>query len=122
MRLKHPQESEVRAASSRSHTGIISFHNFAIPHSYVLCLASETTGEGSSNGDNASKKPLTEEEKLQQVKRSESAHQISILFSPQLVGKVCVSALVLLFFFFFFSPLVHVYSFKLCQVGGPDAG
>lgn len=79
MRLKHPQESEVRAASSRSHTGIISFHNFAIPHSYVLCLASETTGEGSSNGDNASKKPLTEEEKLLQVKRSESAHQISLL-------------------------------------------
>lgn len=54
-------------------------HNFAIPNSNVifLCFALETTGEGSSDGDNTSKKPLTEDEKLQQVKRSESAHQIS---------------------------------------------
>lgn len=38
--------------------------------------AEETTGEGSSNGDNASKKPLTEEEKLQQVKRLEDLMRV----------------------------------------------
>lgn len=43
-----------------------------------VCLAPETTGEGSSDGDKAAKRPLTEEEKLQQVKRSESVHQVTI--------------------------------------------
>lgn len=75
MRLNHPEETGVRAASSRSHTGII-FSQLC--HTFFF-FPSNITGEGSSNGDNASKKPLTEEEKLQQVKRSESAHQKSLL-------------------------------------------
>lgn len=53
------------------HIRLASFcHSVATPNSNLIsvCFALETTGEGSSDGDN-SKKPLTEEEKLQQVKR-----------------------------------------------------
>lgn len=40
------------------------------------CFTLGTTGEGSSDGDNTSKKPLTEEEKLQQVKRLEELMRV----------------------------------------------
>lgn len=61
-------------------------------------MASETTGEGSSDGDKAARRPLTEEEKLQQVKRSESVHQVTVFVivtigccsKPELVWKFSV--------------------------------